>query len=228
VLQPVVVRPLPDGKYELIAGERRWRAAQKAGVHQIPAVVRDVPDERLLELALIENVQREALNAIEEAQAYRILVDDLGMTQNEVAERVGKQRASVANAIRLLLLPPKVQEMVRSGVLSMGHARALLALDDARAILELAQRAVAQSLSVREVEAQAKPQATVAGVAVTRPTRKVDPNVAAAEQDLQKAIGSKVRIMGTATSGRVEIHYHGAEQLDRIYKLILDAAKQRV
>src|SRR6516225_5536820 len=224
VLQPVVVRPLPDGKYELIAGERRWRAAQKAGVHQIPAVVRDVPDERLLELALIENVQREALNAIEEAQAYRILVDDLGMTQNEVAERVGKQRASVANAIRLLLLPPKVQEMVRSGVLSMGHARALLALDDARAILELAQRAVAQSLSVREVEAQAKPQATVAGVAVTRPTRKVDPNVAAAEQDLQKAIGSKVRIMGTATSGRVEIHYHGAEQLDRIYKLILDAA----
>jgi len=219
VLQPVVVRPLPDGKYELIAGERRWRAAQKAGVHQIPAVVRDVPDERLLELALIENVQREALNAIEEAQAYRILVDDLGMTQNEVAERVGKQRASVANAIRLLLLPPKVQEMVRSGVLSMGHARALLALD---------QRAVAQSLSVREVEAQAKPQATVAGVAVTRPTRKVDPNVAAAEQDLQKAIGSKVRIMGTATSGRVEIHYHGAEQLDRIYKLILDAAKQRV
>ena len=156
LLQPVVVRPLRDGRFELIAGERRWRAAQRAGIHQIPAVVRDVPDEKLLELALIENLQREELNAIEEAEAYRILVDDLQLTQNEVAERVGKQRTSVANALRLLSLPESVKNMVRDQVISMGHARALLALEDAKAIESLARRVVAEGLSVREVESTAK------------------------------------------------------------------------
>ena len=131
LLQPVVVRPLPDGQFELIAGERRWRAAQRAGIHQIPAVVRDVPDEKLLELALIENLQREELNAIEEAEAYRVLVDDLQLTQHEVAERVGKQRTTVATALRLLNLPEVVQTRVRSHLISMGHARAVLALEDA-------------------------------------------------------------------------------------------------
>src|SRR6185436_14224495 len=124
-LQPVVVRPMPDGSFELIAGERRWRAAQRAGIHRIPAVVRDVPDEKLLELALIENVQREELNPIEEAEAYRILADDLGLTQQEIADRVGKQRTSIANAIGLLNLPASVQQMVRGKQISMGHARAL-------------------------------------------------------------------------------------------------------
>jgi len=225
VLQPVLVRPLPEGRFELIAGERRWRAAQRAGIHQIPAVVREVSDENLLELALIENVQREGLNAIEEAQAYRVLVDDLGLTQNEVAERVGKQRASVANAIRLLTLPVKVQDMVRTGQLSMGHARALLSLENPKAILELAQRAVQQLLSVREVEARAKRPEPATGPRSGRPEAAADPNIAAAERTLQQAMGTKVRIVGTPKAGRVEIHYHSAEELDRVYELITKAAK---
>ena len=227
LLQPVVVRPLPDGRFELIAGERRWRAAQRAGIHQIPAVVRDVPDEKLLELALIENLQREELNAIEEAEAYRILIDDLALTQNEVAERVGKQRTTVANALRLLNLPATVKDMVRGRLISMGHARALLALEDATAIESLAQRVVAEGLSVREVESQAKrPAGTKPRPG--RPTKPVDPNVAAAEMTLQRVLGTRVRIGGNGNVGKVEIHYHNAEELDRLYRLIIDAGKKRV
>jgi ParB family chromosome partitioning protein len=226
LLQPVVVRPLPNGRFELIAGERRWRAAQRAGIHQIPAVVRDVPDEKLLELALIENLQREELNAIEEAEAYRILIDDLELTQNEVAERVGKQRTTVANALRLLNLPESVKNMVRGRLISMGHARALLALEDAKAIESLAQRVVSEGLSVRQVESSAKrPPSTTPRSG--RPTRPVDPNVAAAETSLQRVLGTKVRIGGNGTKGRVEIHYHSAEELDRVYRIIVDAGKRR-
>ena len=152
LLQPVVVRPVADGSFELIAGERRWRAAQRAGIHRIPAVIRDVPDEKLLELALIENLQREELNAIEEAEAFKILIDDLELTQNEVAERVGRQRATIANALRLLNLPNAVQDMVRGRLISMGHARALLALEDQKAIEALARRIAEEGLSVRDVE----------------------------------------------------------------------------
>ena len=223
VLQPVIVRPAENGQFELVAGERRWRAAQRAGIHRIPAVIRDVPDERLLELALIENVQREELNAIEEAEAYRILADDLGLTQQEIAERVGKQRTSIANAIRLLNLPPKVQQMVRGKQISMGHARALLALEDAKIILELAERIASEGLSVREVEARAKRPA-VSG-RPGRPAKAVDPNVAAAEQTLQRALATKVRIIGSATSGRIEIQYRGDEDLDRLYRILLEGAK---
>jgi ParB family transcriptional regulator, chromosome partitioning protein len=226
LLQPVVVRPLQDGRFELIAGERRWRAAQRAGIHQIPAVVRDVPDEKLLELALIENLQREELNAIEEAEAYRILVDDLQLTQNEVAERVGKQRTTVANALRLLNLPEIVKEMVRNRLISMGHARALLALEDAKAIEALAQRVVAEGLSVRDVESQAKRPAGTKPRA-GRPTKVIDPNVAAAESTLQRLLGTKVRIGGNGNVGRLEIHYHSADELDRVYRLIVDAGKKR-
>jgi len=226
LLQPVVVRPLPDGQFELVAGERRWRAAQRAGIHKIPAVVRDVPDEKLLELALIENVQREELNAIEEAEAYRILVDDLQLTQNEVAERVGKQRTTVANALRLLNLPEAVKNMVRNRLISMGHARALLALEDAETIEALAQRIVADGLSVRDVESRAKrPAGTKPRPG--RPTHAVDPNVAAAETALQRVLGTKVRIGGNGKIGRVEIHYHSADELERIYRLVLEAAKKR-
>jgi ParB family chromosome partitioning protein len=129
----------------VVAGERRWRAAQKAGIHQIPAVIRDVPDVNLLELALIENLQREELNAIEEAEAFRILIEDLSLTQGEVADRVGKQRATVSNALRLLNLPRAVQDLLRRRELSMGHARALLALEDPTAIEALARRVVAEA-----------------------------------------------------------------------------------
>jgi len=226
LLQPVVVRPLPDGRFELIAGERRWRAAQRAGIHKIPAVVRDVPDENLLELALIENLQREELNAIEEAEAYRILIDDLDLTQNEIAERVGKQRATVANALRLLNLPELVKDMVRGRLISMGHARALLALEDAAAIETLARRVVAEGLSVRQVESWAKRPAGTKPRA-GRPTQPADPNVAAAEATLQRILGTKVHIGGNGATGRVEIHYHSADELNRIYDLIVDAGKKR-
>lgn len=223
-LQPVVVRPRPDGKYELIAGERRWRAAQRAGIHQIPAMVRDVPDERLLELSLIENVQREELNAIEEAQAYRILIDDLQMTQNEIAERVGKQRTTVANALRLLGLPETVKDMVRQRLLSMGHARALLALDDSKAVEAVAKRIIAEGLSVREVETLSRRPAGPT-VRPGRPAKPIDPNVAAAEGTLQRVLGTKVRIGGNGKVGRLEIYYHSAEELERIYQLIVEAGK---
>ncbi len=226
-LQPVVVRPLPDGQYELIAGERRWRAAQRAAIHKIPAVIRDVPDEKLLELALIENLQREELNAIEEAEAYRILIDDLDLTQNEVAERVGKQRTTVANALRLLNLPDSVKELVRSRLLSMGHARALLAIEDARTIEALAQRIITDGLSVREVESQAKRPGAVSKT-IGRSSRPVDPNIAAAETALQRALGTKVRILGSGKVGRLEVHYHSPDELDRIYKILTEAGKQRV
>ncbi len=226
LLQPVVVRPLPNGQFELIAGERRWRAAQRAGIHQIPAVVRDVPDEKLLELALIENLQREELNAIEEAEAYRILVDDLELSHNEIAQRVGKQRTTVANALRLLNLPEIVKDMVRNRLISMGHARALLALEDATAIEHLARRVLAEGLSVRAVESQAKrPVGTKPRAG--RPTKQVDPNVAAAESTLQRALGTKVRIVGNGAIGRVEISYHSADELDRIYRLIVEVGKKR-
>ncbi len=226
LLQPVVVRPLPDGLFELIAGERRWRAAQRAGIHQIPAVVRDVPDERVLELALIENLQREELNAIEEAEAYRILADDLELSHGEIAQRVGKQRTTVANALRLLSLPEAVKDMVRDRLISMGHARALLALEDAKAIELLARRIAAEGLSVREVESQAK-RPTSTKPRPGRPSKAIDPNVAAAESTLQRALGTKVRIAGSGIVGRVEIHYHSADELDRVYRLIVEAGKKR-
>lgn len=226
VLQPVVVRPAGDGTYELVAGERRWRAAQRAGIHQIPAVVRDVPDGKLLEIALIENLQREELNAIEEAEAFKILIDDLNLTQGEVAERVGKQRTTVANALRLLQLPRAVQDLVRNRSISMGHARALLALEDPRAIEMMAERIVADGLSVRDIERRARrPQGT--GARSGRPPRPVDPNVAAAEEAMQRAVGTRVRIVGGAKTGRIELHYHSADELDGLYKLLLDAAKRR-
>jgi ParB family chromosome partitioning protein len=219
VLQPVVVRPGAHGSYELIAGERRWRAAQRAGIHQIPAIVRDVPDGNLLQLALIENLHREELNAIEEAEAYRILIDDLQLTQGEIAEHVGKQRATVANSLRLLSLPKKVQDLVRNRQLSMGHARALLALEDRALIESLAERVVSRGLSVREVEARARRPEGAAFPTVRQP-KTADPNVAAAEDTMQRAVGTKVRIRGSAKSGRIELHYRSADELDRLYGLL--------
>ncbi|HEX4825975.1 MAG TPA: ParB/RepB/Spo0J family partition protein [Candidatus Polarisedimenticolaceae bacterium] len=219
VLQPVVVRPAANGAYELVAGERRWRAAQRAGIHQIPAIVRDVSDANLLQLALIENLQREELNAIEEAEAYRILIDDLQLTQGEIAEHVGKQRATVANSLRLLALPRKVQDLVRSRQLSMGHARALLALEDPKLMESLAERIVKDGLSVREVEARAHRGEAVA-LPIRRAGKSVDPNVAAAEETLQRAVGTRVRIRGSAKSGRVELHYRSSEELDRLYTIL--------
>ncbi len=223
VLQPVVVRP-KDGAFELIAGERRWRAAQMAGLPKIPAIVREVPDEKLLEVALIENVQREALNPMDEARAYRVLTTELGLSQQEVAERVGKQRATIANALRLLALPEAVQQMVRRGELSAGHARALLvAVDPARQI-ELARRAVAEGLTVRHLEGLAARDRALKAKAGGRALRR-DPNVVAAEERLQRALGTRVRIFQGIRGGRIELYFHSDEELSGLYERLIAASR---
>jgi ParB family chromosome partitioning protein len=225
VLQPVIVRAIEDGGYELVAGERRWRAAQIAGLLKIPALVKEVADERLLEIALIENLQREELNPIEEAGAYQTLMDDLNLTQQEIAERVGKQRATVANALRLLNLPPEVQQLVREGRLAAGHAKALASLAVAKEQIELARRIAGEGLSVRQAEAIAKRMVKRASRASSKPARR-DPNVEAAEETLQSALGTRVRIVQGRKGGRLEIHFFSDEELQRVYDLVLEAAKK--
>jgi ParB family chromosome partitioning protein len=223
----VIVRPSEGGTYELIAGERRWRAAQIAGLLRIPAVIREVTDDKLLELALIENLQREELNPIEEATAYQSLINDLGLSQQQAAERVGKQRATVANALRLLNLPVEVQALVQSGQLSAGHAKSLAGLTDTRAQIELANRIVAEGLSVRAVEQLVRRSEPTGKKAASTATQR-DPNVVAAEETLQSAMGTKVRIsQGRTGAGRLELHFYSAEELDRIYDLVLKAARRK-
>lgn len=227
LIQPVVVRPRGDGHYELIAGERRWRAAQRAGLHRIPAVIRNVPDARLLELALIENVQRAELNAIEEAQAYQVLLQDLGLTQESVADRVGKSRVTVTNVLRLLQLPRQVQERIRRGRLSMGQARAILGIPTANAQIELAEKVEKEGWSVRQVEAWVARHGRPVEAPAKRSGSRKDPNVEAAEQKLQRALGTRVRIVGQGKGGRLELHYFGPEELDRLYNLLLEAVKRK-
>ena len=222
MLQPVVVRRVEDG-YELIAGERRWRGAQRAGLERVPAVIRDASPRESLELALIENLQREDLNAIEVAQAYRLLVEEMGLTQEEAARRVGKERATVANYLRLLRLPDSVQAMLVEGRLEMGHARALLAAPDAAAQVRLAQEAIAKGWSVRQVEARARAVARPAARRRGRGGRR-DPDVAAAEERLALALGTRVSIEGTER-GRIVIRFASLEELNRIYELLLERGR---
>jgi ParB family chromosome partitioning protein len=216
VLQPVLVRRV-NGQFEIVAGERRWRAAQRAGLLKIPVVIRDVPDDRLLQVALIENIQRENLNAVEEAQAYRRLADEAGLAQEEIAAAVGKDRATVANYMRLLRLPAEVRNDLASGSLSMGHARALLALPDETAQRRIAREIVARGLSVRETESLIKRETSPA---VAPPPPKVDPNTRAAEEQLKLALGTRARIVRRGARGRIEIDFTSEDELNRLYDLI--------
>jgi len=205
ILQPLLVRRAGTG-YELIAGERRFRAAQRVGLEQVPVVVRDAKDGELLELALIENIQRENLNAIEEATAYRRLVDEFGLAQDEIAARVGKDRSTVANTIRLLQLPDEIKSEIERGELSAGHARALLNIDSESEKLSMARHVIAKRLSVRETERLAKRARFGAPVDVDR---------LAAEQRLTETFGTKVRIVPQRNGGgRIEIDYFSLEQLN--------------
>src|SRR5262245_2972809 len=190
IIQPIVVRRTGDD-YEIIAGERRWRAAQRAGLLKVPVVVRDIPEERLLAVALIENIQRQDLNPIEEAVAYRRLSDEFHLTQEQIADAVGKDRSSIANTVRLLRLPQEVRANVAANVLSMGHARALLGITDETALLRLARDIVARHLSVRETEALVKKSAEPAA---EKPEKKADVHTRAAEDKLRLALGTRVRI----------------------------------
>jgi ParB family chromosome partitioning protein len=213
VIQPILVRRVGTG-YEIVAGERRWRAAQRAGLLKVPVTIRDVPDERLLQVALIENVQREDLNAIEEAQAYKRLAEDHQMSQEAIAAAVGKDRATIANYVRLLRLPPEVRNDLSSNALSMGHARALLALADEGGQRRVAREIVARGLSVRDTEALVRRETAPPAPS---PMPLVDPNTRAAEDRLRLALGTRVRIIRRGQGGRVEVDFTNESELQRLF-----------
>jgi ParB family chromosome partitioning protein len=223
VVQPIVVRPLPnlgggETRYEIVAGERRWRAAQLAGLHTIPAVVRDIPDESAVAVALIENIQRENLNPLEEARALHRLVAEFGLTHADAADAVGRSRATVTNLLRLLDLPRPVREMVETRQLDMGHARALLGLESPEKQAEVAQLALKQAWSVRATENAVRRLAGPSGgsKAGKRGAANGDPNVKRLETDLAETLGAAVTIEHGPKGGRVVIRYHGLEELEGI------------
>lgn len=214
IIQPIVARKV-DGGYEIIAGERRWRASQRAGLLKVPVVVREIPDDRLLAAALIENIQCEDLNPIEEAHAYRRLADEFRLTQEQIADAVGKDRSSIANTVRLLRLPHEIRENVAAGALSMGHARALLALPDEAAQLRTGRDVVAKQLSVRETEVLVKKATTPAP---ERAESQKDVHTRAAEDKLRFALGTRVRIVRKGKGGRIEIDFGSEDELHRLYE----------
>jgi ParB family chromosome partitioning protein len=218
IIQPIVVRKADTG-YEIVAGERRWRAAQRAGLLKVPIVIRDIPDERLLAAALIENLQREDLNPIEEAHAYRKLADEFHLTQEQIADAVGKDRSSVANMTRLLRLPLEVRENVAAGAIAMGHARALLSLPDEAAQLRWGREVVAKQLSVRETEVLVKKALTPAAPREAPPK---DVHTRAAEDRLRFALGTAVRIVRKGKGGRIEVDFTSEEELNRLYEHLVD------
>jgi ParB family chromosome partitioning protein len=226
IIQPLVVRRNGD-RFQLIAGERRWRAAQKAGLHRVPCIVREVPEENVLELSLIENIQREELNPIEEANAYKSLLEKRDLTQEEVAQRVGKDRSSIANALRLLKLPLEVQKLVEEDKLSMGHARALLSVDSVEQQLTFAREITTRTLSVRETERLVKrAQGASSGTARTRPAVSNNTeaaNVLAAEAKLSKKLGAPVKIRLARTGGVVEIKFSSSDDLARLFDTLMQA-----
>ena len=219
VIQPLVVRREGD-HYQIIAGERRWRASQKAGLREVPVVIQDVSEDWALEMALIENIQREDLNPIEEAQAYRNLMDGFDLTQDEVAKRVGKERPTVANSLRLLRLPEIVQKDVITGQFSMGHARALLSLDSDDDIVKLRNQVTGKGLSVRELEALIRKLKTAGTVVKKKSVKKNDPELEHLAAEMKRALGTNVKIVPSGKGGRIEISYYAAKDLDRLMEMI--------
>jgi ParB family chromosome partitioning protein len=223
MVQPILVRRISGGRYQVIAGERRLRAARQAGLSTVPVTIRDVPDDRLLELALVENIQRAELSALEEAQAYRRLHEELGLTQEDVARRVGKDRSTIANTLRLLRLTREARELLAAGRLEAGHARALLALDRAEDQVALAREAARKGLSVREVERRvAQLRAPRAGAK----SRK-DANTRAAEERLRGALGARVDIRRRGRGGVLSIPFASEAELNRLFELFLRLGKGR-
>jgi ParB family transcriptional regulator, chromosome partitioning protein len=220
IIQPLIVRRHGEG-YQIIAGERRWRAAKLAGLSDVPVVVQDVADPRMLELALIENIQREDLNPIELAHAYERLGSELGLSQEEIGRRTGKDRTSITNIIRLLRLPKEVQLMLAEHRLAMGHAKAILGINSAEEQIELAEKAAAQGLSVRQVETLVNEANSERPRHGSGPRREAsqDPNVRAAVDELERALGTRVRIVElTDQRGRIEIEYYSQADLDRLFQ----------
>ncbi len=229
IIQPIVVRKETDG-FRLIAGERRWRAAQLAGLQKVPAVVRKIADDRLLEVALVENIQRKELNPIEEAKAYEVLVGEMKLSQADIARRVGRDRSSVANSLRLLKLDEKIQKKIREGIVSVGHAKVIMALPDSATQIKMADEVSDRLLSVRETEGRVarlmkrSPGGRESGGMAAAAQ---DPNVKAAEESLSRALATRVRIVRRGVRGRVEIEFYSDAELDRVYNMLLAAAKDR-
>jgi len=219
IIQPLLVRRLRD-RFQLIAGERRWRAAQRAALQRVPAIVREVPDETALEMTLVENLQREDLNPIEQATAFSRLMRDFDMTQEQVADRTGKDRATIANALRLLNLEPNIQELIEDGSITAGHGRALLAIEDARTRIILARRAALGRLTVRQLErvATRKPRTTATGGDAL-----IDPNARAALEELQRKYGTRVSLRSNPNgkSGQLVFEYYNDSDLVRLYELLI-------
>ena len=219
IIQPLTVRELPSGYYQIIAGERRWRAARIAGLSEVPAVIIEADDKKAMELALIENLQRQDLNPVEEALGYRSLMDDYGLTQDETADRVGKSRPAVANSLRLLNLCPEVLEKLRFGQLSAGHARAVLSLKDAKKQQEAAQKIIALGLSVRQAELLCKNMGKE-----TRPVpvqqMRID-YIGECEKQLSKQLGRGVKIVNGKRKGRFELEFYGADDLQKLLDALM-------
>jgi ParB family chromosome partitioning protein len=222
VVQPIVVRAKGNGKFQLIMGERRWLASQRAGKATIPAIVREVSDEQAMEMTIVENLQRADLNPMEQARAYERLGREFKLTQEQMAQRTGKERASVANFLRLLKLPQPVQHKVEAGELSFGHARALLALESHEQMLKAAQKIGALSMSVRQTESYVKnlldPERKLGKIEAA--AEEIDPNVKAAQEQLQRTLGLKVRIEDTRGKGRVVIEYSNLEDFDTLLEML--------
>ena len=223
IVQPILVRRRGE-RYQIIAGERRWRAAEAAGLASVPVSVREVKDEQLLELALVENVQRQELSPLEEAQAFQRLQGELGLSQEEIARRVGRDRTTVANTVRLLKLPRELRELLTQGRLDAGHARALLALERAEDQLALGREAARKGLSVREVERRVALLRTPRGG--QRAARK-EPNTAAAEERLRRALGTRVLIARRGKGGAIRVLFKSEAELQRLYELMLRAGRSR-
>ncbi|MFN8005554.1 MAG: ParB/RepB/Spo0J family partition protein [Terriglobia bacterium] len=216
-VQPLIVRK-QGARFQIIAGERRWRAAQRLGLLRIPVLVREISNEKLLEVSLIENIQRENLNPIEEARAYSRLAHEFGLTQEEVAERTGKERSTVANFLRLLKLPKEIQEMLQEGTLSMGHARALLGIDSHAEQRKMADKVKALGWSVRQLEKSVAASKNMKGESKAADAKPQDPNVRAAIENLERRLGTRVRIIEHGSGGKIEIEYYSQEELQRIYE----------
>ncbi|WP_338818618.1 Stage 0 sporulation protein J [Moorella thermoacetica] len=222
VIQPIVVKPAGSGKYEIIAGERRWRACRQAGLKEIPAIIKTLDDRATAEISLIENLQREDLNPLEEAEAYEALITEHHLTQEEIAGRVGKSRPVIANALRLLQLPAEIQKMLRSNEISSGHARALLALKDAEHQVALAKKIKEENLSVRETEAIIKKIQSEGELARKKqnPGKRESLEVRQVEERLQQVLSTRVKLKHGKKSGKIEIFYFGPEDLERIIMVL--------
>lgn len=217
ILQPIIVRRAGDGTFRIVAGERRWRAAAMAGLKKVPVIVKDTNVSDSLEIALIENIQREDLNPVETAEAFHRLIREFNLTQEELSAKVGKERATVANYLRLLKLPEEVKELINKGSLSMGHARAILSIEGKNNQIELARTIVTRGLSVREAEAFAR--------RLNKPQKKVskskDPQILSLEEKLKQSLGTKVKILHKGKRGKIEIEYYSLEELDRLLDLLI-------